>query len=1010
MRLACGRAAREGIAMAERAKRARKSEAPHVSLAAAIKTAPKLTDAKAARTRVDEWLGEIARTVAGKTLKPLLAGAKSRSAKLAGVVAAIAEASPYLWDLIRAEPDRFLGILEAGPDAHFAALIADAGRAGSAANDADIMRALRRGKAEAALLIALADIGGVWPVERVTRALTEFADAALGAAVRYLLRSAAAAGKLKLADPAKPEQGSGYVALAMGKMGAFELNYSSDIDLIVLYDADAPALAEGVEPGALFVRLTRNLVRLMQDRTADGYVFRTDLRLRPDPASTQIAISLTSALNYYESTGQNWERAAMIKARACAGDTAVGETFLKEVAPFVWRKYLDYGAVADVHAMKRQMAAYKGHDEIAIEGHNIKLGRGGIREIEFFVQTQQLIAGGRHRELRGRQTLVTLEDLAKGGWIGRDAARDLAEAYRFLRVTEHRLQMVADEQTHTLPDEREALERFARFLGYESRDAFAAVLLEHLRKVQRHYARLFEDAPAAEASRRALAFPQDKDDTETLDKLAAMGFRRPLEVSQAVRRWLAGEYRSLKGEFARSHLAELVPVLIDQLARSENPDQALVALDRFLAGLHGGARLLSLLRRNPDFVALLALALGNAPRLADILARYPHVMDALIEPSFFGALPDADKLAAELSGSLAQALSYEDLLDRARQFGQEHMFLIGARILSGTVSAEQAGEAFARLADVIIRAVHRAVEDNFITAHGRTKGQQSAVLALGKLGGREMTAASDLDLIIVYDFDENNPQSDGPRPLYGGQYFARVTQRLVSALAAPTNYGALYNVDMRLRPSGRSGPVATMIGSFESYQENEAWTWEHLALTRARVVSGSPAFAARVENVIRDVLCRPRDAETIAGDVVEMRTAIATEKGDKERWNLKYVAGGLIDLEFIAQYLQLVHAADKPEILDTSTARALDKAARLGVLAAEDADVLRPAVRLFQNLTQILRLCLSGPFDPKSAGPGLLSVLARAADVPDFTTLEAHLTETQARVRASFVRILGKAP
>jgi glutamate-ammonia-ligase adenylyltransferase len=700
----------------------------------------------------------------------------------------------------------------------------------------------------------------------------------------------------------------------------------------------------------------------------------------------------------------------MIKARPCAGDLALGETFLREVAPFVWRKYLDYGAVADVHAMKRQMAAYKGHDEIAIEGHNIKLGRGGIREIEFFVQTQQLIAGGRHPELRERRTLTTLEDLAKGGWISRDAARDLAEAYRFLREVEHRLQMVADEQTHTLPDERDELERFARFLGFADRDGFAAVLIEHLRKVQRHYARLFEDAPAAEASRRALSFPPEKDDTETLDKLSAMGFRRPLEVSHMVRRWLAGEYRSLKSEFARTHLAELVPVLIDLLARSENPDQAFIALDRFLAGLHGGARLLSLLRRNPDFVALFALVLGNAPRLADILALHPHVMDALIEPSFFGALPDADKLSDELSGSLTQASSYEDLLDRARQFGQEHMFLIGARILSGTVSAEQAGEAFARLADVLIRAVHRAVEENFIGIYGRMKGQHSAVLALGKLGGREMTATSDLDLIIVYDFDENHPQSDGQRSLYSGQYFARVTQRLVSALAAQTNFGALYNVDMRLRPSGRSGPVATMLGSFESYQENEAWTWEHLALTRARVVSGPPDFTARVEKVIRDVLCRPRDAETIAGDVVEMRAAIATEKGDSDRWNLKYVAGGLIDLEFIAQYLQLVHAHEKPEILDTSTARALDKAARLGVLSAEDADVLRPAARLYQNLTQILRLCLSGPLDPKSAGPGLLSLLARAADVPDFVTLEAHLKETQAKVRASFVHILGKTP
>jgi glutamate-ammonia-ligase adenylyltransferase len=990
--------------MAEPAKR---KKAAVAGLAAMLKAAPKLSAPQEAAGQVETWLGEIARSGSGRTLRQLVA-AKPRG-KLGELVAAIAEASPYLWDLIRADPDRFLALLEADPEKHFARLIADVTRVGVAANeDAEVMRTLRCAKAEAALLIALADIGGVWPVERVTRALTDFADAALGAAVRYLLRGAAEQGKLELVHPANPEQGSGYIVLAMGKMGAHELNYSSDIDLIVLYDPRA--VTAGTEPAALFVRITRGLVKLMQERTGDGYVFRTDLRLRPDPASTQIAISVLSALNYYESTGQNWERAAMIKARPCAGDFVAGDAFLKEVVPFIWRKYLDYGAVADVHAMKRQMAAYKGHDEIAIEGHNIKLGRGGIREIEFFVQTQQLIAGGRHPELRGRETLQTLADLAKDGWIGREAAHDLAEAYRFLRVVEHRLQMVADEQTHTLPAEREGVERFARFLGFAGRDAFAAMLLEHMRKVQRQYARLFEDAPAAEASRRALAFPPDKDDAATLDKLATMGFRRPLEVSQAVRRWLQGEYRSLKSEFARTHLVELVPVLIDHLARAENPDRALVALDRFLAALHGGARLLSLLRRNPDLVALLALALGTAPRLADILAIHPQVMDALIEPSFFGALPDADKLESELAGSLAQARAYEDLLDRMRQFGQEHMFLIGARILSGTVSAEQAGEAFARLADVLVRAVHQAVEANFVAAHGRLAGQQCAVLALGKLGGREMTASSDLDLIIVYDFDEQQPQSDGARPLYGTQYFARLTQRLVSALSAPTNYGALYNVDMRLRPSGRSGPVATMLGSFESYQENEAWTWEHLALTRARVVSGSPAFAARVEKVIRDVLCRPRDAATIAGDVVEMRAAIAAEKGDKELWNLKYVAGGLIDLEFIAQHLQLVHAAEHPDILDTATARVLDKAARLGLLSPQDHDVLRPAVRLYQNLTQILRLCLAGPFDPKAAGAGLLSLLARAADVPDFTTLEAHLAETQARVRASFVRILGKAP
>ena len=366
------------------------------------------------------------------------------------------------------------------------------------------MRLLRRMKAEAALLIALADIGGVWPVMRATRALTELADAAVRAAVRFLLRDAAARRPAQARRPAKPEEGSGYIVLAMGKMGAFELNYSSDIDLIVFYDRDAPALADKDDATAFHVRITRGLVKLLQERTADGYVFRVDLRLRPDPASTPIAVSTEAALNYYGSVGQNWERAALIKARACAGDIAAGEAILAQLAPFIWRKYLDYAAVADIQAMKRQIHAYRGHDEIAVEGHNIKLGRGGIREIEFFVQTQQLIAGGRHPELRGRETLPTLAALAEGGWIGAEARDDLEAAYHFLRTIEHRLQMVADEQTHTLPADREGIERFARFAGFKDRDAFAQKLVEHLRKVQRQYVRLFEDTSARRRSARAV--------------------------------------------------------------------------------------------------------------------------------------------------------------------------------------------------------------------------------------------------------------------------------------------------------------------------------------------------------------------------------------------------------------------------------------------------------------------------------------------------------------------------
>jgi glutamate-ammonia-ligase adenylyltransferase len=975
-----------------------------VTLAERIVAAPYLVEPEAARARLSEWLAGLPGQQT-KSLKALLAAHPTVNTLLES----LAESSPFLWELVSRNPDRLLRLLGADPDRHLAALLAANGRAIAATDDvSEAMGLLRLMKAEAALLIALADIGGVWPVMRATRALTDLADTAVDAAVGFALAEAARAGRLTPKDKVRPQDGSGYIVLAMGKMGAFELNYSSDIDLIVFYDASAPSLPEDAAPATLFVRVTQRLVKLLQERTADGYVFRTDLRLRPDPASTGIAISTTAALSYYESVGQNWERAALIKARACAGDIAEGEAILNELSPFVWRKYLDFAAVADVHAMKRQINAYRGHGEIAVEGHNIKLGRGGIREIEFFAQTQQLIAGGRNPLLRDRDTLTTLDKLAKDRWIDAGACEDMKAAYVFLRTVEHRLQMINDEQTQSLPVERADLERFARFLGFRDRDAFAKVLLDHLDKVQRYYSHLFEKAPGAD--KPALVFPAEADNRKTMERLTALGFQLPLEASTIVRQWLAGEHRSLKGEMARSHLEALLPVLLEQLARTDNANAALVLFDPFLANLRNAARLLSLLRQNPDLIALVALVLGIAPRLADMLARNPQTMDALVDPSFFGALPDDEELGLRFGAALAQSRYDEDLLERIRMFGLEYMFLIGVRILSGTVTARQAGEAFARLADAVIRAVHRAVADNFAATYGHMRGEATAVLAMGKLGGREMTASSDLDLILIYDFDENHPESDGTRTLYGAQYFARLTQRLINSLTAQTNYGALYQVDMRLRPSGRAGPVATQIGSFTGYQENEAWTWEHMALTRARVVSASPGFGARVEQIIRNVLQRPRDAELIAGDVVEMRSAIAKEKGDRECWDLKYAAGGLVDIEFIAQYLQLVHAHELPDILDTSTARVLDKAWTLHVLAVEDAEVLRPAVRLYQDLTQILRLCLPGPFDAKTAGAGLLRLLARAADVPDFAALDATLIETQAKVRASFVRILGKAP
>lgn len=960
-----------------------------------------------ASTRVAAWLVSVATNPAGGTLDLLV----RTDPELSGLLSGIGETAPYLWDLIGADPVRLLRLLGGDPDEEFTALVAKARHAaGTARTSAALMRVLRQLKVEAALLIALADLGGVWPVERVTRALTELADTALGLAVRHLLADAVECGRIVPPDPRHAEAGSGYIVLAMGKLGGGELNFSSDVDLIVFFDPAAPGLSPDVEPTSFYVRMTRELVKLLQERTEHGYVFRVDLRLRPDPSSTQIAISTPSALDYYESRGQNWERAALIKARPCAGDIAAGEALLRDLSHFVWRKYLDYATIADVHDMKRRIHAYRGHGEIAVEGHNIKLGRGGIREIEFFAQTQQLIAGGRHDELRGRGTVATLASLAAGGWIDASARDELTTAYAFLRRVEHRLQMIADEQTHTLPSEPEVLEKFARFLGYAGRDEFAAYLVGQLRTVERHYVRLFEREPAFLARMQNLSFASAEREGETLERLAQLGFRQPPAILETVRRWRAAKYPALRGEQARASLDELVPLIIDQMSRAENPDSAFAAFDGFLSSLRAGGRFLSLLRSNPQIIEFVALILGVAPRLADILAQQPELIDLLIDPAFFGALPDESRLVSELDRAVGGAGRYEEFLDAVRQFGQEHMFLIGARILSGSVSAEQAGEVYARLAEVLVRAVHTRVERDFSQTHGHMRGEETAILALGRLGAREMTAKSDLDLIVIYDFDQANPNSDGERPLYGGQYFARFTQRLIGALTAPTNYGVLYPVDMRLRPSGRSGPLATQIDGFANYQDREAWTWEHMALTRARIISAPPRFAARIGAIIRTVLCRKREAAAVAADVVEMRAAIAKEKGDADPWDLKYAAGALVDIEFIAQYLQLVHAAALPDILDTSTARTLEKAERFGVLNADDAAVLRPAAALFHNLTQILRLCLPGKFDPVAAGAGVLALLARAADLPDFPALQAHVTETQQKVRECFVRVLGSAP
>ncbi len=733
------------------------------------------------------------------------------------LVGAIFAASPFLTEIILRDPDEALACLRESPESRTETLLAEIAQALALEGEAEFKRALRRVKAKSALLIALADIAGAWPVETVVEVLTRFADAALNASVNWLLRDAARLGRVTLANADRPGEDCGYVVLAMGKQGAGELNYSSDIDLIVLFDPETAKLAPGVEPSTFFVRLTKRLAGLLQDVTEDGYAYRVDLRLRPDPRATQVAIALEAAAIYYENLGQNWERAAMIKARPVAGDIALGEEFLARLRPYIWRKYLDFAAIADIHSLKRQIHAVKGHDAIAALGHNIKLGRGGIREIEFFVQTQQLIAGGRNSALRGRRTLEMLDALADALWITPAVADRLKRAYRFLRFVEHRLQMLNDEQTQTLPDDPREFEIFARFCGYGSGAEFEARLTNILSAVQRHYAALFEDAPELGTASGSLVFTGGEDDPETIMTLTAMGYRQPSEVAATVRGWHFGRYTATRSARSRELLTELMPALLASLARAGDADQAFIAFDRFLAGLPAGVQLFSLLKANPRLLALIATILGAAPRLAEQLSRRPKVLDAVLDRRFFGPLPRKEEIWALAETSIPEGTPLDEGLDRARVLAHEQSFRFGVRILSETVSAGEAGLAFSALAEVMLRIMLRLVEEDIKARHGVVPGSRVAILAMGKLGGREMTAASDLDLILIYDVPEGVELSDGMRPLSANQYFTRLTQRLISAITAPTAEGVLYEVDMRLRPSGNKGPVATSLASFDVY-------------------------------------------------------------------------------------------------------------------------------------------------------------------------------------------------
>lgn len=971
---------------------------------------PQPFDAERVRNAFERWniLGErpAFENLASK-IGDIASDSQSRT-----VLAALFGNSPYLTNLCLRDPDIVCDVFDNGLDHAFGVAL-DPVRVSAEARNIDqatTMTIVRKAKRRAALVIAIADICKAWPLAKITAAISETAECTLDFTMAHCLSAMARQRKYDLPNPENPLDGSGIFAIGMGKLGACELNYSSDIDLIFLYDQDVVTYLDPDRLQQDLVRMVRDITRVMEERTGDGYVFRTDLRLRPDPASTPPILSMIAAETYYETVGQNWERAAMIKARIVGGDRPAGNAFLEILRPFVWRKHLDFLAIQDIHSIKRQINAHKGGSKINVPGHNIKLGRGGIREIEFFAQTQQLIWGGREVALRGKATCDTLHTLTKFGQVSEKVRDEMLAAYAFLRTVEHRLQMINDQQTQTLPETDEGLHALATFLGYATLDDFRADLLLHLRNVENNYAELFEDdTPLTGDSKTGnLVFTGTEDDPDTLSNLREMGFENAENVSVTVRGWHHGRYRATRSRRAREILTELMPTLLGALSKTTNPDMAFRAFDEFLKGLPAGVQLFSLFTAHPELLELLAQIAGTAPRMAKYIGRNASVLDFVLMSGFHEQLPDAETMLADLDARLSREDMVEDWLDAARRWANDQKFQIDVQTIQNRQTPHEAGRALADVADVAIRALFPRIADDFAAKHGTFTDGGLAVFALGKHGGQELSPGSDLDMVFIYDVPEEAEESDGERPLSPGHYFIRLSQRYINALSAPTAEGVLFETDLRLRPSGSKGPLATHFKSFETYQNNEAWTWEHMALTRLRAVYGPQSLCDKVLATTNAVLRKPRDPDQLVREVFDMRNRMDAGKGDNHPWAIKMRRGGLVDLEFIAQYLQLRHAHEHPEILSPTTREVFKRLGTAGILDAEEAEFLANAGAFWLALQAMLRLTTEGPFDPERASTDLQQMLARAGKCDDFASLKEKIEATATRIKAIYDRIIAE--
>ncbi len=873
--------------------------------------------------------------------------------------------SPYLAMLIRRQPELVARLKADGPEAALAM---------GAAEEADTPTRLRQEKAAVALVTAIADLAGVWPLETVTGTLSRFADRALDAAIVAALQE-----RVPDAEP------QGFAVIALGKQGSFELNYSSDLDPILIYDPDRLPCRPREEPAEAAVRLARRVVEIMHGRqNGDGYVFRVDLRLRPNAEVTPIALSVGAAISYYESAALPWERAAFIRARAAAGDVALGQSFLDMVKPFVWRRALDFTAIREIRAISNRVRDHYAQGQELGPGFDLKRGRGGIREVEFYAQIQQMIFGGRDPALRVPATLDALAALAAAGHVDAGDAGMMGEAYRLYRTVEHRLQMVDDRQTHSLPKDPAALDNVAQLGGWTNGAALIADLAGPTRTVAATYAMLL--APEDEVG-------LGSDTASVADHLASLGLDP--DLAARIERWRSYDARSLRTAAAREAFEVVLPVLLEAAARTPSPNDTLVRFERFLERLPSGAQFFQLLKSNKRLVSLLARLLGLAPSLAEELAARPALIDGLLDASAFQPMPPVEELAAELG---AGAPPFEELLDQVRRRVGERRFALGVQLIEAITDPLEVAAGYARIAEAAVRVLTEAVETSFAERHGHVPGGRLSVLGLGRLGGAALTAASDLDLIYLFSGDFS-VESDGAKPLAATLYFNRLAQRVTAALSAPTAAGPLYEVDTRLRPSGSQGLLAVSIDSFDQYQRENAWTWEHMALARARIVHGTAEDRAAIGAIIDMALHQVRDPGQLGDDVVKMRSEISTHKPPAGPLDVKLIEGGLVDLEFVVHHLQLRTRTGLSPFLGEAVS---------GLVAAGLAPAgLRAAHDLMTRFLVTMRLVAPAAAEARDLTPDVQALVARAAGCGDWASLMRDYDQARALVSTLWAEQTG---